>query len=133
MGRTFSYNGTVTYNDSLYLESLGNVSLEATDTVGRSFFLVIRTALGEASCLEFGPVYKGEELLPDDMTIHFKRIEYSENELIKIITKFLGPKKFIGNKKVPIEKVEVIDTDLALSYGVNPFKYLSEFSDDSNY
>ena len=133
MSKTFNFNGTVTYNDSIYIEHEGNVALEATDTVGRSFFLVIRTALGESSYLEFGPLYKDEELLPEDTTIHFKRIEYSEYELDKVILKFLGPKKWIGNKKVPLEKVEIISVDLALSYGINPFKYLSEFSDTSNY
>lgn len=133
MGKTFNFNGEVLYNDSIYLESLSNVSLEATDSLGRCHYLVIRTAVGETSYLEFGPLYKDEELLPEEHTIHFKRIEFSENALMKVISTFLGPKKFYGNKKVPITKVEVVDTDLALSYGINPFKYLSEFSAESNY
>lgn len=133
MSRTFNFNGTVMYSDSITLESLGNVSLEAIDAVGRHFYLVIRTALGETSYLEYGPLYPDNELLPDETNIHFKRIEFSENALTKVIATFLSPKKFIGNKKVAIDKVEIIDVDLALSYGINPFKYLSEFSDTSNY
>lgn len=132
MGRTFNYNAEITYNDSIHIEHQGNVSIEATDEVGRTFYLVTRTALGETSCLEFGPLYKDEELLPEETIIHFKRIDYSEKELDKMIMKFLSPRTY-AKKQLKWEKIEVIDVDLALSYGISPFKYLSEFSADSNY
>jgi len=133
MSRTFCYNGEVMWSDEITLESLGNVSLEAIDAVGRSHFLITRTALGETTYLEFGPLYKENELLPDNHDIHFERFEYSDNALIKKITKFLGPKKFIGNKKVKITEVKELDVNEALSYGIDPFKYLMNYSETSNY
>ena len=133
MGRTFNFNGECIYYDSIELESLGNVCLDATDAVERHHFLIARTSLGETTYLEFGPLYLEEELLPDNHDIHFERFDYSDNAMIKKITKFLGPKKFIGNKKVKIAHVKEITFEEALSYGIDPFKYLSDYSDTSNY
>lgn len=133
MSRTFNYNGEVLWSDEITLESLGNVCLDAVDSVERHYFLIARTLLGETTYLEFGPLYLEKELLPDKHDIHFERFEFSENALAKKITKFLGPKQFIGNKKVKIIDVKEITVDEALSYGINPFKYLMDYSDTSNY
>lgn len=129
----FQYNGEVLYNKELILDDAGNTCLQAIDSVQRCFYLYIRTSLGESTVLEFGPLYSEDELLPEEYTIHFKRIEYSDNAIRKIISDFLRPKKFVGNKKVSIEEVNEIDFDEALSYGIDPFKYLSKYSDTSNY
>lgn len=133
MSRTFQYNGEVLWSDEITLESLGNTCLEAEDSVGRCHYLITRTLLGETTCLEFGPLYKDNELLPDEHSIFFSRFEFSENAISKKIAKFLGPKKFYGNKKVKIVSVKEIDVDEALSYGIDPFKYLSNYSATSNY
>lgn len=134
MARTFNYNGEVLWSDEITLESLGNVCLEATDSLERCHYLIARTSLGETTYLEFGPLYHDNELLPDSYDIHFERFEYSDNAMIKKISKFLGPKKgIIGNKKVKIINVKEITFDEALTYGIDPFKYLSGYSDTSNY
>ena len=133
MARTFPFNGEVLWSDEITLESLGNVCLDVTDAVERHHYLIARTSLGETSYLEFGPLYSENELLPDDYSIHFERFEYSDNAMIKKIVKFLGPKKFIGNKKVKITNVKEISFDEALTYGIDPFKYLSYYSETSNY
>ena len=108
MSKTFNYNGEVMWSDEITLESLGNVCLDATDVLDRHHFLIARTSLGETTYLEFGPLYLEKELLPDNHDIHFERFDYSDNAMIKKITKFLGPKQFIGNKKVKIADVKEI-------------------------
>lgn len=133
MAKTFKFNGEVLWSDEITLESLGNVSLDVVDALERHHFLITRTALGETTYLEFGPLYVERELLPDDYSIHFERFDYSDNALIKKISKFLGPKKSIGNKKVKVVSVNEIDFHEALSYGIDPFKYLSSYNDTSNY
>ena len=129
----FGYDIELLANKEIDIESLGNVCLEAIDSVNRCFYLWIKTVVGESTILEFGPIYKEDELLPNDYEITFKRIDYSDGALMKVIQKFFRPRKFIGNKKVKIEQVNFIDHDVALTYGINPFKYLQDYSDTSNY
>ena len=127
MTKTFNYNGEVLWSDSITLESLGNVSLEARDSFDRNYYLIARTSIGETTVLEFGPVYPEEEVLPPNYSIFYDKFECSDNAMIKRITKFLGPKKGIGKKKVPIVSVKEISFDEAVTYGINPFKYVKDY------
>ena len=132
MTHQFNYNGQVSYEDFIIVEDLGNVCLHAVDELNYSYFFITKTTLGTTSCLEFGPLDIDDTLLPDESNIHFCRFEYSNNMIIKKITKFLGPKKnmLVKTRKVKVSQVTEITFEEALSYGVNLIDYLK---DEENY
>lgn len=132
MVHQFSYNGTVSYNDSLIVEDLGNTCIEAVDELGYCYYFITRTKLGITSCLEYGPLNLDDNLLPDESNIKFSRFEFSNNAIIKKIVAFLGPKKsmMLKTKKVKIIQALEKSFDEVIEYGVNMFEY---FKDEEKY
>ena len=132
MGKVFNYNPVSMFSDEIELESVGNVCLKVTTSLDTLYFLVLRTSLGETTSLEFGPIIPDLELLPDTMVITFKRFEFSEKSCNSMIAKFIANRR-IHNIIVKTEKVEIISYEEALSYGIDPFKYLMNYNETSNY
>lgn len=132
MGKTFNYNPVSMFSNEIELESVGNVCLRLTTSLNTWYFLVLRTSLGETTSLEFGPLVPDCELLPDTMIVTFKRFDFSEKTCNSMISKFLANRR-IHNLVVRTENVEIISFEEALSYGIDPFKYLMNYSEESNY
>ena len=77
--------------------------------------------------------YQGNfELLPDTMIVTFKRFDFSEKTCNSMISRFLANRR-VHNLVVRTENVEIISFEEALSYGIDPFKYLMNYSEESNY
>lgn len=130
MGKEFKYNAMTEYFSSFEVESIGNVCLEAVDNLEMHYFLMIKTLLGESTILEFGPVVIGDDLLPDNTQITFRRMAFKEKSIIKIINEFTRSRNKGKNK---IELVKVVDDAYLLSCGIDIFDYMREFSAESNY
>lgn len=126
----FNYNGETVYSDILELDSLGQACIEAIDSQGFTYYLIIRTLLGESTILEYGPIIPDLGILPPIYNINFQRVAYSEKTITKIIRKFLSPKNKGKNK---VEVANILEYEEALSKGINPFEYLKEFCEESNY
>ena len=132
MSHLFNYNGSVTYEDSVNVEDLGNTCLQAVDELNYCYFFITKTSLGITSCLEYGPIDLEDDLLPDETNIQFSRFEFSNKTIIKKINAFLMPKKnlLVKTKKCKIIQVTELSLKEALSFGVNIFDYLQN---DENY
>lgn len=135
MAHQFNFNGTMSFEDSIIVEDLGNTCLEAVDELNYCYYFITRTKLGTTTCVEFGPIDLEDDLLPDETNIHFERFEFSNNAIIKKIGKFLMSKKnmLVKSKKVKIIQVVEKPIEEVLQNGVNIFDYIKEYSDTSNY
>jgi hypothetical protein len=126
----FGYSSETIYARELDIDELGQVALEAKDSESMFYYLIIRTALGQSSIVEYGPVVPDIDLLPDFTEIKFQRIEFNEVKLTKIIRSFLAPRNKGKNK---IEDAIQINVDDAISRGKNILEYIKNFDKISNY
>lgn len=127
---TFEYDGETLYSREFELEELGQVCLEAIDSECFSYYLIIRTSLGQSSILEYGPLVTDSKLVPYSTSIKFQRIDFKDIKLKQIIKMFLAPRNKGKNKIVEVHQLDVKE---ALSRGVNLLEYMESFSDVSNY
>ena len=86
----FEYFYVTTVGASVNIDNIGNFALEANDDMGQSYYLVIRTTLGSSRIFQYGPIVTDISLLPKTCSCTFKRIEYSDSKIKKIIDNFLN-------------------------------------------
>lgn len=130
MAYEFTYGPVTTYEHLVELEELGNVAIEVIDSELYCYYLVIRTELGQASILEYGPIVPDSQLLPSRTTIIFERITFDERRISQVISRFLYPR---NKGKNTVEAVHIIDVDTALDRGINLLEYMRGFSAGTNY
>lgn len=119
----FPYAPEQTYFGLLSIEDIGQCALVASKDDEAEYYLVIKTTLGESSIMEYGPIVPDIPLLPKKVSCAFDRIDYSEDQLIKRITKFLSGKTQAG--QVPEEEV--------YSNCVDIIGYMRDHSKEANY
>lgn len=90
MTRNFEYFAEITVNASISIEDIGDCAIEACNDLGQFWFLIIRTELGVSEIFEVGPIVLDIEELPKSCFWSYKRTSYSENNLSKMIDKFLN-------------------------------------------
>ena len=126
----FQYDSETVYSKTIEIEDIGQLCLEAQDDKGMFYYLIIRTMLGQSSCLIAGPVVPDIELLPAYTSITFQRIDFNEQKLSKLINNFLKPKNKGKNKIIEVSQVNM---DYALNSCVDIIGYMHKFQDTSNY
>lgn len=129
MRTTLKYNPIATdisYSE-LDIEDMGNVCLEAIDSVDRRYYLMVKTKLGQTKVLEFGPIWYDSEKLDTETDWSYQEIEFSENAISKVLNTFLRNRKFIGKKKVSITELKTISEDYFMSCNIDPFKEMKEY------
>lgn len=126
----FEFDGETLYHNSIDLDNIHQVCIKATDNQGFSYWLIIRTLLGECSCLDWGPLVDGDTLLPDSTSIRFERFESDDRRIQKKIKMFLSPK---NQGKCKIVEVMEMDFNKALDEGINLLDYMRGFSKEGNY
>lgn len=98
MIKKFEYLYTVTAQDSLELDDIGNTCIHILNDLGYEWYMIITTELGDTDIKTFGPFHV-------DMTNYFNngfnfnlsRISYKESKICSIIDNFLNdPKKNIS-------------------------------------
>lgn len=130
--REFEFSPHVDYYQGmLEVEKIGNCAIEAQKPLINGgvayYYLVIRTSLGQSQIFEYGPVIPDIDLFPDEVICSFKRIEYSDYKVEKIIDKFLN------NPKRNIKYACTIDAEEALSKCKSIINYMKDFNEISRY
>lgn len=98
---TFEYLQRVIVDGQLEVEDIGNCVIRGRSDLGEEHYLIVRTNMGEAEVIDYGPVDPTIDLLPFGVTLHYNRFEYNQNKLYKTITKFLNdPKRLITQADV---------------------------------
>lgn len=133
MTHEYGYNGTSQYADYLELEDNLNFAIEAFDADYLAYYLVVFTKLGQTSILEYGPLSNEDDIVPEESTIKYVKMESDEKKIDGIIGKFLGAKKKLkSHKKNPFDtskfnkivEVREISVEEALNLGINLFDFL---------
>lgn len=87
----FKYLATVTKQEDIELENIGNCCIDAYNSLGFEWILIIKTTLGSTEIIEYGPlVLDLEKYLPANVIYNYSRIDFSESKIIKRIDKFLN-------------------------------------------
>lgn len=86
---TFEYFYVAKGNGTLDLDDIGNCTIEAVNDLNKHFYLCIKTKLGSSRILEYGPYIPDAPVLYDT-AYTFKKIEYDDRKLRKIIEGFLN-------------------------------------------
>lgn len=92
----FPYLYTQQNLDSINIEDIGNVALQANNDSCECWYLTISTNLGWTKIQSFGPVNLEGDILPYHFQYNYDYIEYNDVKLIKRIDKFINdPKRLI--------------------------------------
>lgn len=106
MRKSFDYLYEAKSYDSLDIEDIGNVCLQANDSFGKTWYLKIRTELGFCFVYEYGPVdLDTQRVLWNNFNFHYKKIEYKETLVTSLID------KFINDPKRQIIQANVVDPE----------------------
>lgn len=90
---TFEYAVQKTFNETIDLVDIGNVSLKCTSTLGIEYYIRIKTVLGKVHLIKFGPVCSDLESLFNDFNVAYKKFDFKESVICKEIDKFINDYK----------------------------------------
>lgn len=79
--KTINFNNQYVPQNSLEIESVGNVCIKAINDEGYYFYLLTKTTLGTTSMFEYGPVDGITDKLQSPYSILFQRISFNEKKL----------------------------------------------------
>lgn len=98
----FEYSVKKTFNESIDVIDIGNVALRCTSGNLDDYYIILKTVMGKTSILRFGPVTPDIEMLLNDFSVSYKKIDYKESAICKEVD------KFINDFKKEITQVEEI-------------------------
>ncbi len=89
----FEYSVQKTFNESIDVVDIGNTALRCTGSKYDEYYIILKTVMGKVSILKFGPIVPDIELLFNDFTVTYKKIDYKENLIEKEVDKFINDYK----------------------------------------
>lgn len=98
----FEFSVQKTFNQSIDIVDMGNTALRCTNRQLDDYYLIVKTIMGKTHFIKFGPIYPDIEVLLDDFSVSYKKVDYKENVVFREID------KFINDFKKDIENVEEI-------------------------
>lgn len=113
----FSYCNEVTQTADIEIDRLGNCVLRGLDILTNRYYLIIKTDdIGNTKILQCGP-YADYEL--SSLSIQYKKIDFQESKLKRIIDSFLN------NPKAEIIQAEQISIDEVFDEIKNPLELIT--------
>lgn len=86
----FEFSVKKTFNESIDIVDIGNTALKCTNSNLDDYYLITKTVMGKTHIIKFGPICPDIELLLNDFSVSYKKIDYKENVLFKEIDKFIN-------------------------------------------
>jgi hypothetical protein len=86
----FEFSVQKTFNESIDIVDVGNTALRCVNKQMDNYYVITRTVFGKTSILKFGPVCPDIDVLINDFSVSYKKIDYKESALFKEIDKFLN-------------------------------------------
>jgi hypothetical protein len=94
----FEYSVQKTFNESIDVVDIGNTALRCTGSNLDEYYIILKTIMGKVSIIKFGPVVQDIDVLFNDFSVVYKKIDYKENLISKEVDKFINDfKKEITN------------------------------------
>ena len=98
----FEYSVQKTFNEAIDIVDIGNTALRCVGNKLDEYYIILKTVMGKISIIKFGPVCPDLEVLINDFSVSYKKIDYKESAIFKEVD------KFINDFKKEISSVEEI-------------------------
>lgn len=86
----FEYAVQRTFNESVDVVDIGNATLKCVGSKLDEYYIILKTVMGKVSILKFGPVCPDIEVLQNDFSVSYKKIDYKEQAIFKEVDKFIN-------------------------------------------
>jgi hypothetical protein len=86
----FEYSVQRTFNESIDVVDIGNTALKCVGSKLDEYYIILKTVMGKVSILKFGPVCPDIEVLINDFTVSYKKIDYKESAIYNEVNKFIN-------------------------------------------
>lgn len=122
----FDFANELKATNFIDIDNIGNFALEAiNEEDGFYYYLLVKTALGAATIIHYGPIVPDVTRLPDNYSINFERLKFNDKKMALWINKWLNDKvkhitaayiieeaQFKGNYKDVKEYIENYGDDI---------------------
>lgn len=123
--QTFDFANEWKATNSIDIDDIGNFSLEAiNENDGFYYYLMVKTTLGTASIVSYGPIIPDVKLLPSGYNVNFERLNFNDKKMMMWINKWLNDR----NKKITAAYI-ISDDDFKSNY-VDIKEYIDNYSDE---
>ena len=89
----FEYSVQKTFNESIDVVDIGNTALRCQGSKLDFYYIILKTIMGKTHILKFGPVMPDIDMLFNDFSVSYKKIDYKENLIEKEVDKFINDYK----------------------------------------
>lgn len=86
----FEYSVQKTFSQSIDVVDMGNTALRCTNKLKDDYYIITKTIMGKTSIIRFGPVCSDIDVLINDFSVEYKKIDYKELAIFKEISKFIN-------------------------------------------
>ena len=86
----FEYSVQKTFNEAIDVVDIGNTALKCVGSTLDEYYIILKTVMGKVSILKFGPVCPDLEVLLNDFSVSYKKIDYKESAIFKEVDKFIN-------------------------------------------
>lgn len=101
---TFDYDKELVAHSSIDIEDIGNCALLGYNDNYFEFGMIIKTTMGKTQIFSFGPFVPDTDMLPDEISCNYQKIDYNEKKIIGIINLWLNDKK---KKLTQVKNVDI--------------------------
>lgn len=84
------YSVQRTFDESIDIVDIGNTALRCVGSKLDEYYIILKTIMGKVSIIKFGPVLPDIEILQNDFSVNYKKIDYKEPAIFKEIDKFIN-------------------------------------------
>lgn len=118
MNKKFEYYTKLVVLNDIEIEDIAECCLCANNDLNEKWILIVSTELGVTDVFEIGPVISCMDELPNSFSCSYRRIDYSDYKISKVIDKFLNDASRGITQAIEIEKEE------AKTYFVDLARYI---------
>lgn len=86
----FEYSVQKTFNEAIDVADIGNTALKCVGNKLDEYYIILKTVMGKVSILKFGPVCPDLDMLINDFSVSYKKIDYKESAIFKEVDKFIN-------------------------------------------
>ena len=89
----FEYSVQKTFNETIDVTDIGNTALRCQGVKLDFYYIILKTIMGKTHILKFGPVVPDMDIIFNDFSVSYKKIDYKENLIEKEVDKFINDYK----------------------------------------
>ena len=89
----FEYSAQRTFNEMIDIVDIGNTALRCINVKMEEHYIILKTIMGKVYIIKFGPVCPDIDLLVNEFSVNYKKIDYKEVLIEKEIDKFINDGK----------------------------------------